>query len=161
MLRHTTIDSRLGPLRIVGKGEVLVVLYYDDHQPTPATRTFGQAVALVEEELFVRTAQQLGEYLDGTRVAFELPTTTQGTPFQERVWAVMRTIPYGATTTYGAVAAKLGNPRLARLVGGAVARNPLCIIDPCHRVLGAHGALTGYAGGLARKRALLELEGSL
>ena len=99
------------------------------------------------------------EYLAGGRTSFDLPTAAAGDPFQRRVWERIARIPYGSTTTYGEIARELGDPALARRVGGAVARNPLSVVVPCHRVVGRDGALTGYAGGLERKRLLLELEG--
>ncbi|WP_312977210.1 methylated-DNA--[protein]-cysteine S-methyltransferase [Corynebacterium sp.] len=104
------------------------------------------------------TAIQLTEYLEGARKSFDVPITTHGNAFSEKVWALLRQIPYGETTTYGALAASLGNPRLAQRVGQVVGQNPVSIIIPCHRVVGADGSLTGYAGGLERKRWLLELE---
>jgi len=104
-------------------------------------------------------AAQLEEYFGGTRNTFELPLATAGTPLQERVWAALRTLPYGRTTTYGRIAAELGmGPGAARAVGTANARNPISIVVPCHRVVGAGGSLTGYAGGLDAKRWLLTHE---
>ena len=97
----------------------------------------------------------------GRRKVFDLPLAPEGTPFQQEVWALLRTIPYGSTLSYGQVAAALGRPRAARAVGLANNRNPIPIIIPCHRVVGSGGQLTGYAGGLGRKRFLLELEGAL
>ena len=108
-----------------------------------------------------RTATQLREYFAGERRYFTLPLDLRGTAFQRAVWAVLLTIPYGATATYGEVARMVGNSRAARAVGQAVGANPVAIIVPCHRVLGHNGALTGYGGGLERKVALLQLEGVL
>lgn len=105
---------------------------------------------------------QLAEYFDGKRSTFDLPLDfAAGTPFQQQVWRALMAIPHGATTHYGALSRGLGAPSAARAVGAAVGRNPLSIVVPCHRVLGTGGALTGYAGGLERKRALLQLEGVL
>lgn len=113
-------------------------------------------------EAFAHAIGQLEAYFAGTLKAFDLEFATHGTPFQERVWAALREIPYGSTTTYGAITADLGYERVqARAVGGAIGSNPLGIVVPCHRVLGAKGALTGYAGGLENKEALLVLEGVL
>src|SRR5205085_9923425 len=103
-------------------------------------------------------ARQLREFFAGERTAFELPLRPAGTPFQRAVWDALLEVPYGETTGYGALAQRLGRPGAARAVGLANARNPLAIVVPCHRVVGASGALTGYAGGLERKRFLLELE---
>jgi methylated-DNA-[protein]-cysteine S-methyltransferase len=103
-------------------------------------------------------ASQLGEYLDGDRSAFEVPLTVRGSEFDRRVWEWIAGIPYGETTTYGELARSLGAGTEPWDVGAAVGRNPLCIVIPCHRVVGATGRLTGYAGGLDRKRALLEIE---
>jgi methylated-DNA-[protein]-cysteine S-methyltransferase len=106
-----------------------------------------------------RAAAQLDEYFSGTRMTFDLPLATAGTRLQEHVWAALRAVPYGKTTTYGRIAADLGmGPGAARAVGTANARNPLSIIVPCHRVVGARGSLTGYAGGLEAKRRLLTHE---
>jgi methylated-DNA-[protein]-cysteine S-methyltransferase len=102
--------------------------------------------------------RQLGEYFAGQRRAFELDLDLHGDEFDKRVWALVAAIPYGQTRSYGQLARELGDPGLAQQVGVANARNRLCIVVPCHRVVGADGRLTGYAGGLARKRALLELE---
>jgi len=107
-----------------------------------------------------RAQAELREYLDGARREFELPLAPSGTPFQQRVWQALCAIPYGQTITYGALAQSIGSPKSVRAVGAAVGRNPISIVIPCHRVIGADGSLTGYAGGLPRKQALLELEGA-
>jgi methylated-DNA-[protein]-cysteine S-methyltransferase len=110
------------------------------------------------DPLFTEAAAQLDGYLAGRRTAFDIPTALAGDEFQQRVWALLTDIPYGATTTYGTLATRLGDSALAQEVGQAVGRNPLPVIVPCHRVVGKDGKLTGYAGGIARKRFLLELE---
>jgi methylated-DNA-[protein]-cysteine S-methyltransferase len=158
-VRHTTVPSPIGPLLLVADGEDrLRGLYTDGHLRGPAVppgRPDGGGV-------LKETAQQLDGYFAGERTTFELPLHADGSPLQLRVWAALRAVPYGTTTTYGAMAAGLGlAPGTARAVGAANARNPLSIVVPCHRVVGASGALTGYAGGLAAKQALLELEGAL
>ena len=102
--------------------------------------------------------QQLGAYFDGTLTKFSVPLRLEGTPFQRRVWEALQTIPFGATWSYSELAQRVGNAKACRAVGGANHRNPIPILVPCHRVVGASGALTGYAGGLARKQALLEHE---
>lgn len=103
-------------------------------------------------------ARQVGAYLAGELSRFDLPLAPQGTPFQQSVWSALLKLPYGATTHYGALAAALGRPTAARAIGAAVGKNPIWLIIPCHRVIGRDGSLTGYAGGLPRKRALLDLE---
>ena len=102
--------------------------------------------------------QQLEAYFDGTLTKFSVPLRLEGTPFQRRVWEALQTIPFGATWSYSELAQRVGNPKACRAVGGANHRNPIAILVPCHRVIGSSGALTGYAGGLARKQALLEHE---
>ena len=116
------------------------------HQPTPLSDA---------------AAQQVREYLDGQRRMFSLPVSVRGTAFQKRVWQALAQIPYGQTTSYGAIAARLDCPKACRAVGAAVGRNPLWLLIPCHRCVGKNGALTGYAGGLARKACLLALERSV
>jgi methylated-DNA-[protein]-cysteine S-methyltransferase len=110
------------------------------------------------DRLLIEAARQLLDYLDGRRDGFDLPLHATGDEFNHEVWEIITGIPFGQTTTYGAIAERLGGKTLAREVGQAVGANPLCIFIPCHRVVGADGSLTGYAGGLARKRALLQLE---
>jgi methylated-DNA-[protein]-cysteine S-methyltransferase len=156
--RHGVVDTALGEVTLVASGESLVGLYFRHHWYRPAQDTFGGRVPLVTDGTLSRAATQLQEYLDGNRASFDLPTATRGDPFQERVWALLHDIPRGETTTYGGLAMLLGDSALAQSVGHAVGRNPLCVIVPCHRVVGAGGRLTGYAGGLARKKFLLDLE---
>lgn len=119
-----------------------------------------EAVGDAPEGIAAEAARQLDEYLAGTRTTFELPLAPQGTVFEQEVWAALATIPYGQTRSYGQIAAQIGRPgwSAARAVGRANGRNPLWIVVPCHRVVGADGRLTGYAGGLEVKRALLDLE---
>lgn len=111
-----------------------------------------------ESPLLSRARRQLWEYFEGKRTAFELPLAPAGTPFQLEVWRAMAAIPYSKTATYGQLAARVGRPNAARAVGGACHCNPIAIILPCHRVVGSNGSLTGYAGGLSIKEALLALE---
>jgi methylated-DNA-[protein]-cysteine S-methyltransferase len=154
--KHTRIDSPLGELTLVASDGVLGGLYFPEHWYMPAPEVFGARSV----RGFEQAEEQLGEYFVGERIEFELETTVAGDDFQGRVWALIDRIPYGETTTYGEMARELGDVTLARKVGGAVGRNPLSIITPCHRVVGKDGKLTGYAGGLERKRSLLELEGA-
>jgi methylated-DNA-[protein]-cysteine S-methyltransferase len=151
---HTRIDSPVGELTLVADGATLLGLYFPHHWYRPDPQAFGPRV----EDGFGAARRQLAEYFAGQRQRFDLPVDTRGDNFQRRVWDLLDEIPYGRTTTYGELAARLGDRALARDVGAAVGRNPLCVIVPCHRVLGKGGALTGYAGGLRRKRFLLELE---
>jgi len=111
-----------------------------------------------ETPLIKKTAAQLEEYFAGKRKAFDLPLNPQGTEFQKKVWKALQEIPYGKTVSYKDIAEKIGSPKASRAVGGANNKNPISIIIPCHRVIGANGALVGYAGGLDMKRELLELE---
>lgn len=120
---------------------------------------FGAGGAQDASPLLDAAEAQLHEYFARTRRTFDLPLDPRGTAFELRVWAALRTIPYGETRSYGAIAAAIGSPRAARAVGMANHRNPLPILIPCHRVIGADGSLTGYAGGMAAKRRLLVLEG--
>lgn len=151
---HTVLDSPLGELTLVAADGALVGLYLPGHRRRPAPATFGAR----EDGPFGGAATQLAEYFDGRRTAFDLDVRPAGSEFQRRVWALLRLIPYGQTTTYGRLAAELGDAGLARAVGAANALNPISIVVPCHRVVGAGGGLVGYAGGLDRKRQLLDLE---
>jgi methylated-DNA-[protein]-cysteine S-methyltransferase len=155
-LRHHFVPSPLGPLSLVADhADQLCGLYLPGHQGAPAPAP-GQHDA---GGVIDAAAAQLEQYFAGDRTAFELPLVTAGSPLQERVWAALRAVPYGTTTTYGRIAGDLGmGPGAARAVGRANGANPLSIIVPCHRVLGASGSLTGYAGGLAAKRRLLTHE---
>jgi methylated-DNA-[protein]-cysteine S-methyltransferase len=156
VLRHTSVPSPLGSLLLVADdADRLRGLYLPNHQRGPAAgpgREDGGGV-------LADAAAQLDEYFAGTRTAFDLSLATAGSPLQERVWAALRAVPYGTTTTYGAIASDLalGNGA-ARAVGTANARNPISIVVPCHRVIGSSGALTGYAGGVEAKRRLLAHE---
>lgn len=153
---HITIESPIGELTLVASDGVLSGIYFPGHWHMPATEVFGTRV----ESGFEQVREQLGEYFAGERTEFELATAIAGEEFQRRVWELIDRIPYGQTTTYGEMAQELGDPALAREVGAAVGRNPLSIVVPCHRVVGKDGKLTGYAGGLERKRFLLKLEGA-
>lgn len=156
--RHAFVPTGLGDLLAVLQGEELVGLYFPNHWYPPSEREIGPAVGLADDPVAALVAEQLGEYFAGDRQQFQLAVTTQGDEFSERVWAILREIPYGSTTTYGAIAEALGSKGLAQRVGQAVGHNPISIVIPCHRVVGADGSLTGFAGGLQRKQALLELE---
>jgi len=157
-VRHTRIDTELGQLMLTGDGECLTGVYFEGHWYPPTDEAMGSYVTTEDDELFAETARQLRDYIEGLRVSFTVPTRTHGDPFSQDVWQRLTEIPYGATTTYGAIAKAMGDPALAQRVGQAVGHNPLSIVIPCHRVVGADGALTGYAGGLKRKAFLLDLE---
>jgi methylated-DNA-[protein]-cysteine S-methyltransferase len=157
-IRHIVTDSTLGPVTIVARGEAVTGLYFRHHGRRPAQDTLGPQVPAGTDGLLDEAARQLHGYLAGRRREFELPLAADGDAFKYAVWDIVSDIPFGETTTYGHIAAQLGDRTLAQQVGQAVGANPLCVIVPCHRVVGADGSLTGYAGGLTRKRALLELE---
>ena len=145
------IDSPVGPLTLVaGDGGLRAVRF--GAEPLPAGAPDG------DDPVLAATAEQLRAYFAGERTTFDLPLELTGTPFQRRAWLALADIPYGATVSYGEQARRLGRPGAARAVGAANGRNPLPIVLPCHRLVGANGSLTGYGGGLAVKRALLEHE---
>ncbi len=159
MTFYTFLDSPVGPIQLTSDdGAALSGLYMNEHRhgPTPGTE-WSRADDL---PLFVEAKRQLCAYFAGQRTTFDLPLDAQGTPFQKRVWAELALIPYGATISYGALARRIGSPNASRAVGLANGRNPISIIVPCHRVIGANGALVGYGGGLSRKETLLALERS-
>ena len=151
---HTVLTTRLGKVTVVQEDGALTGLYFPRHWPRPDRTAFGYRADAGFEDV----ARQLGEYLEGERTAFELPVKVKGTEFDRRVWELISAVPYGQTTTYGDLARSLGAGTDPRDVGAAVGRNPMCIVIPCHRVIGSTGKLTGYAGGLGRKRTLLEIE---
>jgi methylated-DNA-[protein]-cysteine S-methyltransferase len=152
---HTLLDSPLGALTLVARDGVLSGVYFPGHWYPPAAASLGVRT----DSGFDQARRELAEYFAGERRSFELPTSTVGDAFQLRVWKLIDAIPYGETSTYGELARELGGgPSLARAVGSAVGRNPLSVIVPCHRVVGRNRKLTGYAGGLERKRWLLDLE---
>lgn len=152
--QHTVIDSPYGPLTLVATDRVLAGLYMAGQRHRPAEETFGVA----DPGPFEEVSEQLDAYFAGELRDFDLPLHLAGTPFQRSVWAELRRIPYGETRTYGELAEHLGKPGASRAVGLANGRNPVGIIVPCHRVIGASGSLTGYGGGLDRKQRLLAFE---
>lgn len=151
----TMIDSPLGPLLLTANEQGISGLLMDadiDEQIQPS------AGWVEDPARFEEAREQLEEYFAGQRTEFELPLSATGTEFQCEVWAALRTIPYGQVRSYGEIAAQIGRPGASRAVGLANGRNHIAVIVPCHRVIGASGALTGYGGGLHRKRLLLDLE---
>ncbi len=156
-VRHAIFETpELGELTLVAADTALVGVYFPGHWYLPPAASLGESVE--GDPLLDHAAVQVGQYLAGERTAFDLPVVTAGSPLQQRVWRMLLDVPFGETTTYGALAARLGDRALAQSVGQAVGHNPVSIIIPCHRVVGSDGGLTGYAGGLERKRALLDLE---
>ena len=149
-LSMITAPSPLGRLRLFARGEELVGL----HLPTSEEPDAPVRATPVLE----RTVRQLEEYFAGTRHAFDLPLAPEGTGFQQLVWRALLAIPYGGTCSYGAIARSIGRPAASRAVGAANGANPIAIIVPCHRVIGASGDLTGYGGGMVAKRWLLDHE---
>jgi methylated-DNA-[protein]-cysteine S-methyltransferase len=156
--RHTVVESALGELTLAAHGESLTGVYFPHHWYRPSADTLGRRVVAASDELLNAASTQLTEFLAGERTTFQLPISLRGDPLQQRVWQLIRDIPYGDTVTYGELAATLHDGSTARDIGAAVGRNPLSIVVPCHRVVGKNGRLTGYAGGLKRKQFLLDLE---
>jgi methylated-DNA-[protein]-cysteine S-methyltransferase len=153
-MKYTTIDSPIGPLLVAGDDAALKLLWFVNgrHVATPDP-TWVEA-----PRAFREVAGQLTAYFAGRLRAFDVPVAPGGTPFQSRVWRALQDIPYGETESYGALATRIGDPKAVRAVGLANGANPISIIIPCHRVIGANGSLIGYGGGLPTKRALLSLE---
>lgn len=152
--RFTLVPSPIGELLLAGDGEAITGLWMrPDAHPGPDTTGW-----LRDDGLFREARRQLEGYFDGHLRDFDLPLAAAGSPFQRDVWEALLTVPYGATRTYGAIARQIGRPDRARAVGAANGRNPIAIVIPCHRVIGAGGDLVGYGGGLPRKAWLLSLE---
>jgi methylated-DNA-[protein]-cysteine S-methyltransferase len=147
---YAQIPSPIGPLLLIGDEQALRGLHMSPHAPRPGWRS--------AREPFATATEQLDQYFAGERVEFDLALDMRGTEFQRDVWDALRTIPYGETRSYGQIAAQIGRPDRARAVGSANGSNPVSIIVPCHRVIGSDGSLTGYGGGLPRKRWLLDHE---
>jgi len=158
-MNYQDIDSPIGRLRLIADGDRLVSIWFE-HGRDAARAAAREPLDLEERssEVLERAREQLEEYFTGRRQQFDLPLDPRGTDFQRRVWQRLRSIAYGETTTYGALARELGDPGASRAVGLANGSNPLPIVIPCHRVIGADGSLTGFGGGLPVKQALLELE---
>ncbi len=151
---YTTVESPIGELLLAGDGQALQILSMQGgrHPVTIEPRWERR------EEPFAAVISQLGEYFDGARSGFDVPLALNGNAFELRVWQALCEIPYGETVSYGEIARAIAQPTAARAVGLANGRNPVALIVPCHRVIGANGSLTGYGGGLERKRFLLDLE---
>ncbi len=151
---HTTIPSPVGALTLTGDGEALSGVFMHEHRHRPPM----PAGAVRDDGAFAAVRAQLRAYFAGELRAFDVPLAVAGTPFQRAVWEALLAIPYGETVSYGELARRIGRPAAVRAVGLANGRNPVSIVVPCHRVIGSSGALTGYGGGLDRKRHLLALE---
>lgn len=150
-------STPLGRLLVVATGGEITGIHFARHARTP--RVDGSDAA--QDGLMSTVRSQLDEYFQGSRQRFDLPIRLLGTPFQVEVWSALLELPFGRTSTYAEVAGAIGRPRAARAVGAANGRNPISIVVPCHRLIGADGSLTGYGWGLDRKRRLLELEGAV
>jgi methylated-DNA-[protein]-cysteine S-methyltransferase len=148
------MDSPLGSILIQGDGDFVTGLFMPNHKGLPDVEPSWQQA----NAPFTAVRAQLAEYFAGTRQQFDLPLKLGGTPFQQQVWQQLLRIPFGETLSYGELAGRVGKPSAARAVGHANGRNPISIIVPCHRVIGANGSLTGYGGGLDNKRWLLAWE---
>ena len=155
MTLYTTVSSPIGELMLCGDEASLTALHLPGHWAKPAAGWQRDDVR------FADVARQLDEYFAGERTTFDVPLRMDGGPFEREVWAELLNIPYGATTSYGEIARRVGKPHASRAVGAANGRNPVAIIVPCHRVIGSDGTLTGYGGGLERKRTLLDLEAGI
>ncbi|MEN9418457.1 MAG: hypothetical protein RI988_2077 [Pseudomonadota bacterium] len=155
---HTLLDTRLGPVVLAASARGLCGLWFEGqrHQPAPSAWPRDDRHGLLRQ-----AAAQVEAYLAGEARGFELPLDlSPGTAFQQAVWQALRAIPHGRTETYAELSQRIGRPTAARAVGAAIGRNPISLVVPCHRVLGARGGLTGYAGGVGRKAELLRLEGA-
>lgn len=152
---HTVVDSPVGALVLAASDGVLAGIYMEQSRYPPTPELLGQ---LVDPAEFASVVDQLAGYFAGSRRVFDVPVALVGTPFQQRVWAALREIPFGETISYRELAERIGQPTASRAVGLANGRNPINIIVPCHRVIGSGGSLTGYGGGLHRKRHLIDFE---
>jgi methylated-DNA-[protein]-cysteine S-methyltransferase len=159
MIRYARYESPLGPVIAIADAEGIISI--DFIKAKYAKRIERDWVEDATDPVLGRCFDQLREYFAGKRREFDLPLSPHGTPFQERVWQEIARVPYGETISYGELARRAGAPGQARAAGAATGRNPVAVVVPCHRIVGADGSLTGYAGGLERKQGLLELEGVL
>ncbi|KAA1011189.1 methylated-DNA--[protein]-cysteine S-methyltransferase [Paraburkholderia panacisoli] len=153
---YKLMDSPVGQLKLVANGEHLAAILWENDKPNRVR--LGDLSEENGRPVLVETERQLKEYFAGTRQAFDLALDFQGTEFQKKVWHALLTIPFGQTRSYAEIARQIGNVNAVRAVGAANGRNPISIVAPCHRVIGASGELTGFAGGLANKMLLLSLE---
>ena len=159
ILAFTTFPSPVGTLKLVASDDGLVAILWQDDDPDRVRLT--RLEERPDHPILRETVGQLGAYFAGSLKRFDLPLDFRGTDFQKQVWAALLSIPFGETRSYGQIAGQIGRPGASRAVGAANGRNPISIVAPCHRVIGSGGALTGFAGGIAAKRYLLEFEGSM
>ncbi|MEA2236394.1 MAG: methylated-DNA-[protein]-cysteine S-methyltransferase [Thermoanaerobaculia bacterium] len=150
MLRYTYADTPIGAILIAGDGNAIVETYFAGAKPKPDW--------IRDDEALREAADQLHAYFAGERCTFDLPLAPRGTDFQQSVWSALQQIPYGETTTYSTIAERIGRPAAVRAVGAANGANPIPIVIPCHRVIGANGSMTGFGGGIDVKKQLLALE---
>ena len=155
---HAVIDSPIGPLTLVTQDGRLTGVQMEVSRHEPGAARLGVAVPAESAPVLAAAASQLSAYFRGELTTFDLPLSLEGTRFQRAVWSGLQAIPYGETISYGELAKRIGQPSASRAVGLANGRNPVAIVVPCHRVIGADGSLTGYGGGMERKRFLLGLE---
>ncbi|KLU10810.1 MULTISPECIES: methylated-DNA--[protein]-cysteine S-methyltransferase [Kocuria] len=155
--RHALVESPIGPLALVEENGALAALSVEGARQGPVPDSFGAR----DDDVLPHVREQLDDYFAGRLQEFDADVVLHGTPFQVRVWNALAQVPYGTTGTYGQLARTIGAPRAAQAVGAANGRNPVSLLVPCHRIIGANGRLTGYAGGMARKEYLLRLEGAL
>ncbi|CAG4909456.1 methylated-DNA--[protein]-cysteine S-methyltransferase [Paraburkholderia gardini] len=153
---YKVVNSLVGKLKLVSKGRGLVAILWESERPNRVR--LGEMVEVEHDPVLDETERQLKEYFAGERTCFDLELDFAGTTFQKKVWAALLTIPFGETRSYLDIATQIGNPKAVRAVGAANGRNPISIIAPCHRVIGASGDLTGFAGGLKAKETLLAIE---
>lgn len=155
-LHRKTIASPVGTLTLVASDIGLVAILWEDDSPDRVR--LGALTDTADHPVLIQAERELGDYFAGRRTGFAVPLDMRGTDFQQSVWRALLTIPFGETRSYADIAAQIGRPTATRAVGAANGRNPISIIAPCHRVIGANGALTGFAGGLAVKEYLLDWE---
>jgi methylated-DNA-[protein]-cysteine S-methyltransferase len=156
-LSHTVVESPVGEITLVAAGGALAALHLSEQRHLPPAASFGERRGSILPDV----REQLTAYFEGELTDFDVELALLGTPFQVEVWSQLRRIPYASTASYGEIAGRVGRPGASRAVGLANGRNPIAIIVPCHRVIGADGSLTGYGGGLERKRWLLDHEASV
>jgi methylated-DNA-[protein]-cysteine S-methyltransferase len=157
---HLTMPSPIGELLLVAEGAALTHIHFEGAGSARLADSGSRRVAADAARVLAETRAQLEAYFAGRLERFDLPLGARGTPFQTRVWSALRDIPFGETISYAELARRIGEPAAVRAVGHANGRNPIPLVVPCHRVIGADGSLTGFSGGIERKRWLLELEGA-
>jgi methylated-DNA-[protein]-cysteine S-methyltransferase len=153
---YKIVPTSLGKLKLVASDKGLVAILWENDKP--ARVRLGTLIEDKKHPILLRAEKELAEYLDGKRKKFSVKFDPTGTPFQNKVWEALKKIPFGETCSYGSIAKKIGNSKAVRAVGAAIGRNPISVMVPCHRVIGASGHLTGFAGGLKTKEFLLALE---